>query len=147
MATVITTNNDHWSFHREFVAKPAAASVVLRELLSNLERLQWPAKDVYSVHLAVEEALANSIFHGSDNSDSNAIRVEFGLSRTELRIAIEDDGKGFDVAQLADPTSPERAELPSGRGVFLMRTYMDSVEYNQKGNRVTMVKVASACVE
>ena len=53
---------------------------------------------------------------------------------------IRDDGQGFDHTAVADPTSPEFLERPGGRGVFLMRAFMDEVIYNDKGNEVTLVK-------
>ena len=52
----------------------------------------------------------------------------------------EDDGPGFDVSTLPDPTDPANLERPSGRGVLFMRTFMDDVRYNPTGNCVTLLK-------
>jgi serine/threonine-protein kinase RsbW len=53
-------------------------------------------------------------------------------------ISVEDQGEGFDPENLPDPTDEDRLELPSGRGVLLIRAYMSEVEYNDRGNRLTM---------
>ena len=62
------------------------------------------------------------------------------LTSGEARFVIKDDGQGFNPAELPDPTRPENIILPAGRGVFLMNTFMDHVEYNDVGNEVTLTK-------
>jgi len=56
-------------------------------------------------------------------------------------INIEDEGQGFDLESVPDPTAEENLEADHGRGILLMRVYMDEVVYSQKGNRVTLVKM------
>jgi anti-sigma regulatory factor (Ser/Thr protein kinase) len=56
------------------------------------------------------------------------------------KFVIRDEGPGFDPRQLPDPTAPTNLEKPSGRGLLLMRTFMDEVVYNDAGNQVTLVK-------
>ena len=53
---------------------------------------------------------------------------------------IRDEGPGFDPRELPDPTDPTNLERPSGRGLLLMRTFMDDVSYNDDGNQVTLIK-------
>jgi anti-sigma regulatory factor (Ser/Thr protein kinase) len=65
------------------------------------------------------------------------------LSRSEAVFVIRDEGPGFDIASLPDPTSPECLELPHGRGLMLMRTFMNEVSYNATGNEVRLVKRAT----
>ena len=57
-----------------------------------------------------------------------------------MRFVIRDDGQGFDPARLPDPTDPELLERTSGRGVFLMRAFMDEVSFNETGNEATLTK-------
>ena len=59
-----------------------------------------------------------------------------------LQIVIEDEGDGFDPDDVPDPTLEENLELPSGRGLMLMKTFMTTVQYNEKGNRVFMEKAS-----
>ena len=117
------------------------------------------------VGVAVEEALLNAYYHGNmevsselRDGDTNAfyelarqraleapywdrtIHVTAKYTPHEARFTIRDEGPGFNLADLPDPTDPANLERPYGRGILLMRTFMDSVEYNAAGNEVTMVK-------
>ena len=65
------------------------------------------------------------------------------LCREEAVFVVQDEGPGFDPSSLPDPTEPANLERVSGRGVLLMRTFMDEVSYNQVGNEVTLVKRGS----
>jgi anti-sigma regulatory factor (Ser/Thr protein kinase) len=66
------------------------------------------------------------------------------LTRDEARIIVRDEGPGFDVASLPDPRDPARIALASGRGILLMRSFLDEVGFNATGNQVTLVKRRSA---
>lgn len=116
--------------------------------------------------IALEEALLNAIYHGNlgvssklkESGDGSAfqklavqrrhhepychrrVRVTARLRPDEATFVIADEGEGFDVSKLPDPTDPENLLLASGRGVLFMRTFMDEVRYNTTGNCVTLVK-------
>ena len=68
------------------------------------------------------------------------VRVEYRARNGEIYYVIEDEGPGFDVNELPNPCDEEHIFRCSGRGVLLMRTLMDSVAYNDRGNQVTLVK-------
>lgn len=116
------------------------------------------------IAVALEEALLNAMYHGNleissdlkqDGGDAfqvmararrcldpwQARRVHFdaSLSATGARFSIRDEGPGFDVSKLPDPTDPENMLLCSGRGLLLIRTFMSEVYHNDTGNRITMV--------
>ena len=74
------------------------------------------------------------------------IYVAVDLSRQEATFTIRDEGRGFDPRSLPDPTDPENLEKASGRGILLMRAFMDDVSYNSTGNTVTLVKRRAADV-
>ena len=61
-------------------------------------------------------------------------------TRTEATYVIRDEGRGFDPAALSDPTSPQNLDRLTGRGLFLIRTFMDEVRHNDVGNEITLVK-------
>jgi CheY-like chemotaxis protein/anti-sigma regulatory factor (Ser/Thr protein kinase) len=115
--------------------------------------------------IAIEEALLNALYHGNlevssdlrENGDEEfhkladerrrqppyrdrRIRVAARMSQTRAAFVIADEGPGFDVSKLPDPTDPAHIDRPSGRGVLLMRAFMTEVRYNATGNRVTLVK-------
>jgi anti-sigma regulatory factor (Ser/Thr protein kinase) len=71
---------------------------------------------------------------------SRRIFVELRAMTTHAEFSIRDEGRGFDYRQLPDPTDPLNLEKPSGRGLLLMRTFMDDVVFNDRGNEVTLIK-------
>jgi CheY-like chemotaxis protein len=119
--------------------------------------------------VALHEALTNAIFHGNLGLSSTLretderryyelarerrtqepyshrrIYVQARLTRYEATFEVRDEGEGFDPSSLPDPTDPANLEKVSGRGLLLIRTFMDRVEHNDVGNRITMVKHRSA---
>ncbi len=129
-----------WQRRHDIPSQLGAGKVVLDELLQKLEQLGWPQRDVFGVHLAVEEALANAIGHGNQLDPAKRVHVVSSLTETLLRIEIADEGDGFDPASVPDPTDPDNLEADSGRGIMLMRNFMSRVDFSQTGNRVIMEK-------
>jgi anti-sigma regulatory factor (Ser/Thr protein kinase) len=117
------------------------------------------------VAVALTEALVNGIQHGNLELDSRLRRedeasydrtaefrrrrppyrdrrlhVRARLSLAEAIYVIRDEGPGFDLATLPDPTDPSHLENTTGRGLLLIRAYMDEVAFNGAGNQVTLTK-------
>jgi serine/threonine-protein kinase RsbW len=80
--------------------------------------------------LAVTEATTNAIIHANKCDVSKLVRIHAQIEDSKLIIKIKDEGKGFDPTTLPDPTHPENLLKDSGRGVFLMKVYMNEVKYN-----------------
>ena len=110
-------------------------------IIDLLEKLEFPLRDVFAVRLALEEALVNAIKHGNRMDPNKRVRVECSISDDRVKIVIEDEGSGFDLSAVPDPTAEENLDKPGGRGIMLMRSFMNRVEYNDIGNRVTLEKV------
>jgi anti-sigma regulatory factor (Ser/Thr protein kinase) len=68
------------------------------------------------------------------------IHVELTFSRPQARFTIRDEGPGFDPNSVPDPTDPANLERECGRGLLLMRTFMDEVQFAPPGNQVTLIK-------
>jgi anti-sigma regulatory factor (Ser/Thr protein kinase) len=68
------------------------------------------------------------------------VKVSADISTREARFTVEDQGEGFDVHSIPDPLDPENLFKASGRGVLIIHNVMDEVTYNDRGNRITMVK-------
>lgn len=96
--------------------------------------------DLPDMQLALEEGLANAIKHGNKLDISKKVTVECYLNEDVVRIVIQDEGEGFDPNDVPDPTLPENLDKPSGRGVMLMKAFMDDVIYNDVGNQLTFIK-------
>lgn len=81
--------------------------------------------------LSITEATTNAIIHGNKNNKLKLVRIFVFLENSHLIIKIKDEGKGFDPSIVPDPTDPENLLKDSGRGLYLMRVYMDGLTYNQ----------------
>ncbi|HCY77026.1 MAG TPA: ATP-binding protein [Ignavibacteriales bacterium] len=81
--------------------------------------------------LAVTEATTNAIIHGNKNNKLKMVRIYVYVDNSTLTVKIKDEGKGFDPSIVPDPTDPENLLKDSGRGLYLMRVYMDGLTYNQ----------------
>ena len=99
------------------------------------------------VSVAVRESVVNAIKHGNKNDESKRVVVEFTPipvhKPEELVIRVEDEGEGFDPEEIADPLAPENILKSSGRGIFLIRSFMDDVRLQRgksRGMEVRMVK-------
>ena len=105
---------------------------------------------VHWVGVAIRESVINAIKHGNQNDSSKHVFVEFEASGTttpELMIRVRDQGSGFDPDTLADPLAPENLLKASGRGIFLIRSFMDDVQLQRApegGMEIRMVKRAQA---
>lgn len=84
-----------------------------------------------NVLLAVTEATTNAIIHANKCDQSKMVTIDVKVNETKLVVRVKDEGEGFDPADIPDPTEPENLLNESGRGVYLMRVYMDNVEYNR----------------
>lgn len=94
---------------------------------------------LHALLVAVTEAVNNGIIHGNKNDETKNVTVTCGLDAGLLTVKIRDEGTGFDPSSLSNPLEEQNLLSTGGRGVFLMRAFMESVDYNAAGNEVTMV--------
>jgi len=91
-----------------------------------------------NVLIAVTEAVNNAIQHGNLFNSELLVEVSIGDSNTEFCFTIVDKGAGFDFLNLPDPTAPENIEKENGRGIFLMRSLADTVDFEDNGRIVNL---------
>ena len=141
-------------------------SALVSHFQENLAQMNFGDEaTLLQVGMAISEALANAVDHGNLELDSalreddddtyrslgrqratqlpyseRSVHVTEVLTPTEVRYTIRDEGHGFDPSSLPDPTNPENLLLASGRGVMLIRTFMDEVRFSEKGNEIRMSK-------
>jgi serine/threonine-protein kinase RsbW len=130
----------HDEFEVTIPSKTGEGQAVQERIVSLLEQLNYPLRDVFGVRLALEEALVNAIKHGNQMDPTKTVQIECRVNHERVWVRIQDEGRGFDINALPDPTLEENLEKPSGRGVLLMREFMTKVEYNDKGNCVILEK-------
>ncbi len=122
---------------------PGSKEKIEREIIEDLEKMCSDEDILFSVKLALEEAVVNAIKHGNKSNPNKTVIVNYTLGDYCIRITVEDEGRGFDLDAIPDPTAEENLESDHGRGILLMRVYVDEVKYNEKGNQVTLVKYLS----
>lgn len=121
---------------------------IFQALLEAAHSVGYPEAEVrLNVYLALSEALANAIHHGNQGSPDKEVLARIEIDRERIFIRIEDQGSGFDPSAVPDPTEPENLMRTSGRGVFLMRCYMDRVDYLEGGRIVELEKAAKPAPE
>jgi serine/threonine-protein kinase RsbW len=98
-----------------------------------------PAREAFKLRVCLCEALSNAMSYGNAGDPGKRVRLEMTLADGLLRVRVTDEGNGFDPSGLPDPTAPERLGCDGGRGIFLMRELMDDVQFNERGNEVTLL--------
>ncbi len=129
-----------WNLDETFASEPDGANTLTRRILDQLESMGWSEQDVFGVHLALEEALMNAIKHGNRRDPSKKVHLMVELSDTRFVATVTDEGCGFDPEKVPDPTLEENLSKTSGRGISLMRLFMDDLQFNSCGNAVQMSK-------
>lgn len=122
------------------------SNLVILDLLQPItdqvcKQLGFEEDDRYWIWLAIQEGLNNAIKHGNKMNPEKFVEFQVKVLEGEFRITIQDEGDGFDPSIIPNPTDKENLLKTSGRGIFYMRSFMDTVEYQSgQGTRVTMVK-------
>ncbi|MBI3412187.1 MAG: ATP-binding protein [Planctomycetes bacterium] len=114
---------------------------VIARILHHMTGAGYTDKEQFGVRLSLEEAIVNAIKHGNHEDPTKKVHVRFQITPFVITTEIEDEGTGFNPERVPNPLAPENIERPGGRGVFLMRHYMTSVQFNERGNRVILSKV------
>lgn len=115
-----------------------------QSVLEIVERVLGERAALFAIRLALEEAVSNASRHGAAGDPGAVITLDYRIAPGEVHIEVQDDGPGFDPLAVPDPTAEENLEIPSGRGLMLMRAYMTEVSYNETGNRVRLRYVWNA---
>ena len=124
----------------EISSKSSLAEELCDGLLAEVKTFNYSDEDIFAIHLATEEAFINAVSHGNGGDPDKKIKFNYAITAEKAEISITDQGNGFVPEAVPDPRKEENLYKPSGRGVLLMRAYMDLVEYNDKGNGVRMIK-------
>jgi len=132
----------------------SVVEVVLESNLKNVEVAEEIARrvsdmagfdeeDQHKIDMAVHESVINAIWHGNKNDASKQVRLRFDIYRDRLEIRVRDQGNGYDPSLLPDPLAQENLLNVSGRGIFLIRTFMDEYRVERiagEGTEVVLVK-------
>jgi serine/threonine-protein kinase RsbW len=99
-------------------------------------------EEIMKISMAVREAAVNAVLHGNAYDPNKKVTLDFERTDEDLVIVIRDQGKGLDEANIPDPLAPDNLMKTSGRGIFLIRSFMDVVEIHpsQTGTELKMIK-------
>jgi serine/threonine-protein kinase RsbW len=132
-----------WKFDKSIPSEPDCCAKIIHVVLDQLEKNEWSNKDTFGIHMAMEEAIMNAIHHGNHCAPDKDVKILIEISRDRFYAKVTDQGCGFDPAKVPDPTEEENLEKTSGRGVMLIKSFVDEVIYNEKGNSLELKKKRS----
>ena len=132
-----------WTLVRKLPADPDQCAPLVAEILDALQLHGWSAGDKFGIQMAMEEAVMNAIKHGNGCDPTKMVDINLGFDDQKFEATISDDGCGFNPDEVPDPTADENIGKTCGRGVMLMKEFVDSLEYNETGNEVKMMKKKS----
>jgi serine/threonine-protein kinase RsbW len=112
-----------------------AVELMVRHCFAGLDPCQ---RTRFRLRVLLSEALTNGILFGASGDPGRRVRIAAELTEQTILLEVTDDGPGFDPAEVPDPTSPPAVRRPIGRGLFLIRSLADRVEFNQQGNTIWM---------
>ena len=142
MSTLPFSNLSYAQGFQTVIPSDFAAVHSLQERVEALlKELEYGPRDRFSVLLALEESLVNAIKHGHHNHLEESIRVSVLVNAEAIRLEIEDHGQGFQPDAIPSPLKDENLTNPNGRGLMLLKSFMDLVSYNEVGNRLQMEKL------
>lgn len=112
---------------------------VIETMVDTLSKRLGISDEVYGkILISTVEAVNNAILHGNRGDSSKKVTVVVNSDGNIFDVTVTDEGEGFSYLDIPDPTDPKNIENLHGRGVFIMKSLADSIEYNSTGNEVRM---------
>lgn len=148
----MTTEQSGWdpnserSLHEVHLPSDTLAGAQLLDRIAvELHAAGFEHQEVGAIEVAATEAIVNAIRHGNGNDLTKQVRIAYRIDEKEFVLRVEDQGPGFDRADILDSTLHENLSRPCGRGLLLMKHLMSHVEYNERGNQITLRRVRNRC--
>lgn len=124
-----------------------SVEVAERFIHSVMDRFHLEDAETHRVEMAVRESVINAIQHGNNCDESKKVQLEISLAPTKLTIFVRDEGRGFDIGLIPNPLEENNILKTSGRGIFIIRSFMDEFSVRRlpnDGTEVMMVKRLSS---
>jgi len=115
-------------------------------IMQKLDRKGYSNEDIFQAHQSVHEILSNAIQHGNKYNPDKKVSVLYKISLDNFSISVIDEGDGFDYKKLPDPFSKENMSKDHGKGLHIVKEYMDEITFNDKGNRIMIGKYQKQAV-
>jgi serine/threonine-protein kinase RsbW len=133
----------HMALECSLPSEVTAISPFVDRLMLLLSNCGCVPEGVSDVEIALREAMANAIIHGNHEDRRKHVHVSCRCEPGEVSIAVKDEGKGFDINNVPDPTAPENIGSVHGRGIHVIRALMDEVRFEERGAVIHMRKSAT----
>lgn len=117
-------------FYKEIESDPDRLPELDEFLLKIAEEAGMDKEKFNNLSLSFSEAASNSIVHGNKKDKNKKIGITIKVNDSQMTIIIKDEGKGFNVNEVPDPTKPENILKDSGRGIHIMRSFLSDLRYN-----------------
>ena len=127
--------------HVEIESRLENVELVQIAIESSLAKLELTEDDAHQIGTSIREAVANAIKHGNQGDTSKLVKVELGIDNGDLLIRVHDQGIGFDEKGVPNPLEPENLLRRNGRGILLMKRYMDQIEYTFQPENGTVLEM------
>ena len=118
----------------------SAISPFADTLMRLIRKCRWVPENESEIEIALREALANAVIHGNHEDPEKRVYLGCRGGDGEISIVIRDEGQGFEIAEIPDPTAPDNLASSHGRGIYLMTALMDEVRFERGGTVVYMRK-------
>jgi serine/threonine-protein kinase RsbW len=132
------------AFEVQIPSDTTAGLAVQERIVSTLEEYEYSLKDIFAIRLSLEEGITNAIRHGNKNSADKTVTIRCDVSEQRMRVEVQDQGDGFDPGDIPDPTDPDFLERPCGRGLLLMKSYLDHFEYSDNGRLLILERLRNS---
>lgn len=123
---IIKSKIDNIYFVENFIDELAIEQSIATEMYGN-------------ILISTIEAVTNAIVHGNNSDPAKVVHIKVLRENKTLQITVTDEGEGFDITVVPDPTRPDHIEQPDGRGIFLMRNLADDLQFAKNGAEVTLI--------
>lgn len=144
MRSKVEKNSSNGPLKFDIRTDPSTVNLDIRDvqkrIMDDVEKRGFDSHSVFAIKLALEEALLNAARHGNKLDPKKKIHVEAKVTPKRAQIVIEDQGRGFKRSEVPDPTADENLCKCSGRGILLIESFMNRVQWTHGGRRVKMIK-------
>ena len=130
--------------HRSFPSVPETVAEVDTFLDTRLREAGLPDDIMVDVAVSVSEVVNNAVVHGNHRDPDKSVEIDLDIRSDRVHIAVQDQGTGFNPEDLPNPVAQDNLMREVGRGLFIVRAYMDEVHFQKLGEsglRVTLVKI------
>jgi serine/threonine-protein kinase RsbW len=128
------------TLHLDIPSDFARMRDVQKQVMNLVETMGFDEESVFAIRLSLEEGLINAIKHGNKLDPAKTVHVDATVDPNTFEIVIRDEGKGFKRDDVPDPLAEENLDKSSGRGILLIESYMNEVEYTDRGRTLRMVR-------